>query len=295
MQRRSSIHISSLIVFLSILTTLLQFAVYYFFASSYLILGISSLFVALCCHILLERSYDYEACFIYTVLSVFISLIVTILTYLGKDDSFSIIPYTETLIGIVVVNWLIPNIHCFIRNMFDYGTRIENYTEFYRNSSIIFLLFYIGIIVYGSFFVKVFPWAYPMNTDSVNLIPFLSVSTQIEDYLYGALPLSDILLYLSSRILIFIPYGFYVTLISRRVSRLLRCVILLFVPVILEALQYFLYPTRCDIDDVIYAFFGGLLGILCFSLTNAVYKLISGRNFLSKDPTYRFTNSSLHF
>jgi glycopeptide antibiotics resistance protein len=133
------------------------------------------------------------------------------------------------------------------------------------------------------------------DAPSVNLTPFLIISSQIENYLYGTLPLSHIIVYLCSRILLFVPYGFYCALISRRASRLLRLVILLFFPVILEVLQYFFYPTRCDIDDVIYAFIGGLLGCLIFFLTNLLFRLISGKNFLEKDIGYRFSSSSLHF
>jgi hypothetical protein len=134
--------------------------VYYFFASFCIILGISSLVVILCCHILLERSSTYEACFIYTTLNVFISLIITILTYLGRNDSFSFMPYTGILIGLVFINWLIPTIHCFLRNMFDYGTRVEDFNIFYRNNSIIFVVFYIAVILYGFFITEAFPWAY---------------------------------------------------------------------------------------------------------------------------------------
>jgi len=295
MQNRSNIHISSIIVFLSILTISLQFATYYFISSFYAIIGISCLILIICCHILLERTVTYEACFIYIILNVFISLIITILTYFGKDYSFTFIPYTGTLIAIVAINWFIPTLHCFLRYLFDYGTRIDSFLTFYRNSSIVFLLFYVGIIIYGSFFTAAFPWAYQTNSEAVNFSPFMVISTQISDYIYKQIPLSDISVYLSSRILIFMPYGFYCTLIIRKQTRLFRFFILLLFPVILEILQYFIYPTRCDIDDIIYALIGGILGSLWFWLINLISKSISGKDFLVKDTVYRFSNSSLHF
>jgi glycopeptide antibiotics resistance protein len=214
---------------------------------------------------------------------------------LGKDYSFTYIPYTSTLIGIAVINWFIPTLHCLFRNLFDYGIKIDDFLSYFRNNSILFLTFYIGFMMYGSFLTNAFPWAYTSNPEAVNFTPFLVISTQIEDFLYERIPLSDIIVYLSSRIFIFIPYGFYCTLFLRRQSRLLRFFLLLLLPVTLEILQYFLYPTRFDIDDVIYALIGGIFGSLIFYLMNVIFLAVSGKEFLAKDTIYRFSNSSLHF
>ncbi|MBH1941688.1 VanZ family protein [Mobilitalea sibirica] len=293
MQRRSYTGISSLIVFLSIITILVQFAAYYFFASVYLFLGISCLISIICIHILIEQSLTYESSFIYSVLTVFISLIITVLTYYGKDQSF--IPYTIYLFGIVAVNWFIPTIHCFFRNMLDYGSRIEGFHHFYRNNSIILLLFYIGIMIYGYFTDGSFPWAYPYVVEDINFTPFMSVSSLIEDYLNDLIPIKDIITYLLSRILLYVPYGFYIILVLRRRSRILRALSLLFVPLALEVVQYFLFEARTDIDDVIFAVIGGIVGALWFHLTNQFFKAVSGKNFLAKESDFRYSNSSLHF
>lgn len=291
MRRRSNTEVSSLIVFLSIISILIQFGAYYFIASNYIILGISVVTAIICTHILSELSLNFESCFIYTILILFISLIITILTYLGSD---TLIPYTNTLIGIVAINWIAPTVHCFFRNMFDGSGRIENFHSFYRNASIIFILFYIGILIYGSFAEDAFPWVYRMKTDSYNFTPFWSIATQIEDYINHMIPLSDILTYLLSRILTFIPYGFYVVLILRNKSKLIRFISLLLLPSAIELFQYFIIPARCDIDDVVYAFIGGVIGALLFHLTNVIYRVISGRDFLSKDD-FRINKSSLYY
>lgn len=295
MQRRTNVNISSLIVFLSIVTILIEFVLYYFFASIFLILGVSSIILFICCHILVERSSTYEVCFIYALLNIFISLIITILTYFEKDNALSILSYTNTLIGIVILNWLIPTFHCFIRYMFDYGTRVENYLNFYRNNTIVILIFYLGAIIYISYFAIGFPWEIPSTTDGINLLPFAILSTQIEDYLNGSLPISDILIYLCSRMLIFVPFGYYIALITRKLSKILRLVVLLLFPLVLEILQYFIRPVRSDIDDVIYALLGGLLGVLYFLITNSIFRAVTGKDFLRKDTGYRFSNHSLHF
>lgn len=293
MRRRSNMEISSMIVFLSIISILLQFGAYYFIASPYIILGISSIVIIICAHILLEQSLTYESCTIYTILNLFISTIVTLLTYLGTETK--LLPFSNTLFGIIAVNWLVPMVYCFIRNMFDYGSRIEKYPSFYRNISIIFILFYIGILIYGSFGKDAFPWAYRMKSVDYNLTPFWAIATQIEDYINRLIPLSDILTYLFSRILIFIPYGFYGILLLRNNAKIFRFLYLLLLPSAIELFQYFLIPARCDIDDIIYAFIGGVLGALLFHLINAIYRGVSGRDFLSKDSDFRYSGNSLYF
>jgi len=293
MQRRTNIQISSLIILLSILTIIVQFVTYYFFSASYFILGVSCLISFLCCHILLEQTSSYEACFNFSVLTLFISLVITILTCFSKDQT--LLPYSSTILSIVIINWLIPSIHCFLRYMLEYGTKIDDYTTFYRNSSIVFFLFYLGVLIYGAFSNVAFPWAYRALLDTANVIPFQVIATQIEDYLYGLIPLSDIITYLISRILFFLPYGFYITLVLRRQTRLSRFFALILLPFVIEVLQYIIIPTRCDIDDIIFAMIGGLLGSLSFYLLIVIFRVIAGKEFLAKDANYRFSNSSLHF
>jgi hypothetical protein len=293
MQKRSHIETSALIVFLSILTILIQFAAYYFFASIYIILGIACLVTIVCSHILLEQTLSFESCFIYDLLILFISVVITFLTYFGNDNN--IFPYTNILLWLIVINWLIPTLHCYLRNMLEYGNRIEDFTAFFRNSSILFNLFYLGILLYASFAGDAFPWMYRAVAEKANLTPFWSIATQIEDYMNHMIPLGDIITYLASRILLFFPYGYYSILLLRRRPRFVRFLALLLFPVILELLQFFLYPTRCDIDDVIYALIGGLLGASWFHLNNVIFRAVSGKAFLAKDTDFRYSKSSLHF
>lgn len=293
MQKPSNIRITSLIVFLSIISILVQFAAYYVFISTYIIAGIACLATIVCSHILLEKTLTYESCFIYTLLLVFLTTVLTIFTYLGNEQYF--IPYTDTLLWILTINWFIPTMHCFIRNMLDYGVRIENFNTFYRNNSIIFLVYYVAVVGYGLFAENAFPWAYSFVAEDANFTPFWSLATQIEDYLNHMIPLSDIWIYLATRILSFSPFGYYIAVLLRKKSRLVRFLAILLLPVLIELLQYFFIPERCDIDDVIYAVIGGILGGLFFHLINVIYRAISGKNFLTKESDFRYSHGSLHF
>jgi hypothetical protein len=293
MQRRTNIQISSLIAFFTIITIILQFTMYYYFASYLIVITASCLISIISCHVLLEQSGSYDACQVYSIQTLFISIVITVLTFFSKDHSF--IQYTSTMLLITAINWFIPSIHCFIRNMFDNGVKIEGFRSFYRNNSTIFLLFYFGFLAYSLFDVNSFPWAYRIVTGHANFTPFWVVSTQIENYLYDLIPISDIITYLLSHIIIFIPYGFYCTLLLRRQSRLFRLASFLILPLILELLQYFIIPQRCDIDDLIYAFVGGIIGSLLYFLLNVLFRAISGKDFLSNGTEYRFSNGSYRF
>lgn len=293
MQRRTNIQVSSLIMLLGILTVLVQFATYYFFEAYLIIWGISCLMSVVCCHILLEQTTSYEACFNYSIFTLFVSLIITIISYFGNVRVF--MPYTTAMLGIVLLNWLIPMLHCYLRNMLDYGTKVDNFNAFYRNISITFAIFYFAILLYGSFAKDAFPWAYKEASETYNFMPFSIIATLIEDYLYDYIPLSDIITYLVTRIVAFIPYGFYIALLLRRQPRLSRFFAMLQLPLFLEILQYFFLPQFCDIDDLIYGLIGGLLGSLLFILSAAIFRAVSGKEFLSRENDYRFSGSSLYY
>lgn len=258
-------------------------------------MGLSCIVSIICTHILLEQSLTYETDFIYSFLTLFVSLVITILTYYSKDQS--IIPYSSLLFALSFVNWLIPTLHCFIRYMLDNSSRIQGFYSFYRNNSLVFILFYLGLTIYGILLPNAFQWFYtiPLTFDSGNFIPFNILSTQIEQYIYQQLPLTDIIVYLASRIVIYIPFGFYIYLFTRKNSRILRVLLFLFLPVLFETIQFYYNPSYCDIDDIIFGLIGVILGGLLYLLKNFIYRMFSGKDFLSNDNGYRNSGRPLHF
>mgnify|MGYP001198465593 CR=1 FL=1 len=295
MRKRSYIHVSSLIVILSILTIIIEFTTYYLFPSIYPILGISGVLLIICSHILLQQSSTYETIFIYTLSNMFISSLIMILTYYSAGQS-SFIQYSPTIHIIIGINWLVPTLHCFLRYMFSYSFRISNYRSYYVKNSILFTLCYLGVLIYGNFVEEAFPSLYRavLWSDSINITPFITLSMEIEDYLYGIIPLSYIFIYLASRILIFIPYGYYITLLTKKCSRPIRILLYLFLPGLIELIQFFIYPSRSDIDDLIYGFIGAIIGSLFFNLVGIIFRSISGKDYLEKEGYYSSFNS-LHF
>jgi glycopeptide antibiotics resistance protein len=293
MLRRMNTQSSSLVIFISILTILVQFICYQVFDPIIIIWGISCLMSVIGCHILLEQTGTYRICFDYSFLSLFISLTIILLTWLGNDHSF--LPYTETMLGIAFINWLIPMLHCFLRYMLNYGSKVDDFNNFYLYSSIVFLISYTMLLIYGCFFKDAFSWAYGSSLNAPVFSPFEVLSVQIEDYLSGNTALKDIIIYLATHILIYTPYGFYIRLILRKQGRLLRFLLFLMLPLFVEVLQYLIISERCNLDDLVYGLVGGFLGCLVFFLTNSIFRAFSGRDFLSKNSDYRSLGSLLHF
>ena len=54
---------------------------------------------------------------------------------------------------------------------------------------------------------------------------------------------------------------------------------LLVLPVIVEQLQYLLKFNSFDMDDIIFSFLGGLIGMLLFVIFNALFQKTTGKNF----------------
>lgn len=291
MLKKTSAQITTLMVFSSILTIVVQFVTYYFIEPPLIILGISTLICMIFNHIILEKSKTYISSFSYSLLTLFVSFIIMLLTYYGQDQS--ILPYTPVLYGIVIINWLVPTVHNYFRSMLEHGNKTENFHRFYRNNNIVFIIFYLAIIIYASFLGGTYPWPYPIILDGGNLTPFLSLSIYIERFIVGLGPLKDVFIYLAGRILIFLPYGFYIGLLLRNKPRILKFIALLFFPLILELIEFWTLSPGADIDDIFYGLIGSLIGTAMFYLVNYIYRLGSGRNFLSKGNNYRYSN--LHF
>lgn len=291
MLKKTSAQITTLMVFSSILTIVVQFVTYYFIEPAIIILGVSTLICLISNHIILEKSKTYISSFSFSLLTLFVSLIIMILTYYGQDQS--ILPYTPVLYGIVIINWLVPTIHNYFRSMLEHSNKTENFHGFYRNNNIVFIIFYLAIFIYASFLGGKYPWPYPIIIDKGNLTPFLSLSILIERFIVGLDPLKDVFIYLAGRILIFIPYGFYIGLLLRNKSRLLKLIVLLIFPLTIELIQFWILSPGADIDDIFYGLIGGLLGSAIYLFVNYIYRVGSGRDFLSKGNSYRYSN--LHF
>lgn len=290
---KSSLHVTTLIILLSIISVAVQFSLYYFLGISVLTFIVSGIIILLCSHIFLERTLSYESIFSYTLLNTFVCIIIIGLSYFTEGTSF--ISYKPILLLFVVLNLLLPVIYGTIRTMLDRRQKYINFKSFYRNCSILYIIFYIGIIVNFLFLNNTNYIIYYSDFQKINFIPFLTLATLIEDYIGGYMPLSSIVNYLLLGIVIYIPYGFYITLFLRSKKRHLKFLCLPVLPIIIEGLQRVLNLGKCDMDDVILGVIGGIIGIFLYFLQNQIFRFFKNEDFLSERSRYSFYRNNLHF
>ena len=292
MQRNSSTHIMFLLVFYSILNIIIEFGLCYYFDSMVIILSLSILFVLFGSHNLLKRTKNYEVNFTYTLLLVFLSTVITILLNLNKESSF--IPVNVTLYLIVAINWIIPCAYSIVRCLFDHRNRLSSFNAYYRNTNIIFGLVYTGAMAY-LYFIK---YMGPLATNSLwsyNFIPFMSIATYIEQFIYQQRPLFDLLIYVLIHLGLWIPFGFYVALFLRRQGRLLKLLPLLIVPLLIEGTQYLLRVETTDIDNLLLAIIGGLLGQAIFYFINYIFLVVKDEEFLEESRTVLYSTRNTYY
>ena len=109
---------------------------------------------------------------------------------------------------------------------------------------------------------------------SMNLVPFKTIIP----YLTGSarVNFSVIIENLLGNLLLFLPLGFYMQVLSGRIRLLLRIMIVLSVPLLVEVLQYITGIGSADIDDVILNFVGGMAGMAVCSVLDVIYRRRTG-------------------
>lgn len=291
--QRSSISVTTFVILFSILTVLVQFGAYYYFGPAIPVYCLAALVCFLFLHIFLEQTLSYETCFSYSLLNIFISMVIILLSYFGSKDS--LLPYKPDLIPFLVLNWIVPLLYCIIRSLMDSSSKYNDFNTFYRNISIVFILFYIYILFHFLFLNNdAFVHSYT-ETATANFIPFLKIATLIEDYLNGYVSAGVLGSYLLQGTLLFLPYGFYAILLLRYHGRLIRFLTLLALPVLTEIFQKLFLLGKVDIDDILLGLLGGFIGGICYHILNRIYLLYTDEDFLSEQSHYYFSDNSLHF
>lgn len=288
---KSTSHTTTVVILFSILTIILEFTAYYFLSSFAVTLLLTGFMALLFCHLTLTFCLHYESCFSYQLLHLMIWGIVLFLLYIGNDSA--LIAFSPRLFLMPGIHWAICILYCIVRNLWDENMRYSNFKGYFRNSSILFLLVYTASLIYFLFLGNT-DGNYHRDLRSINFVPFLTLAGLITDFMDKKGGLSQIFLYLSDRTLIYIPYGFFIILMARRKSRLLRFLLLLLFPALVEVLQRVLLLGKGDLEDILYGLLGGFAGGLLFHLLNSIYSDVKGEDFLANSRRFSY-RSTLHF
>lgn len=278
--------VTTIIILLSIITVLLQFTAYYFINSFLLALGISALLCLLCNRILIQQTNNYGSCFSYSLLNVSICSIILLLSYLGNTQN--LFQFEDKLYSFLLLNWLIPHLSAVFSNMTDTSDKISGFKTFFRNSSIVFGVFYFFTILNFLFIHNTEFLIFDADLNTINIVPFYTLATLIEESLSDKGNLTMIRTYFMQGVIPFIPYGFYIILMIRNQTRLIRFMALIFLPMITEVLQRIFLLGKADIEDVLLGLLGGFIGALLYHGINTLHNYAKDRDFLTEQFRYSF-------
>ncbi|MDK2808177.1 MAG: hypothetical protein PWP24_912 [Clostridiales bacterium] len=281
-----SIRIKTLITIFSILTVGLEYGSYYFLDTLYIPLLVSLVVNLIFAHIYLETSLTYLSFHLQASLTGILSAAATFVIYYYQTGHLLI--YNNKLPLLVLLNWLVPLCYGILRNFMDRGPRFVQFKAYFFRTSIIFSLYYLYFFVHHYFLS---PTGFPKSASLVDkpFIPFLSTATYIEDAIYLGQPLDILILYLIKSILLFVPIGFYASLLLKEASRIYLVLLALLLPPIPVLVSYLRFGTY-TIDAYIYHLIGFVLGVLLYQFLNHLSNRCLQSDFLADRSKYSFFN-----
>jgi len=275
---KRAVNISSLVILLALLSLILEICLYYFIPQHIISVAIAAFISLGLSHFFLETSLDYDYCFLHAAFMTITSLAFCVVVYLMQPNPW--IQYDYTMLALVIVNWFIPFAYCFIRDFIDRGPRFSDYLFFFHGMSLLFLIVYLIAIVKQLFITPLEPPYEAAVFGAHNFVPFMATGGYIEEAISNHISISQIVIYIIEMIALGIPFGFYAKVYCRNLPLLIRIVVYLFVPFLLEAIQYLSGRGRADIDDYTLVMIGTLIGIIIYHTIYYISYNAHKRDFL---------------
>ncbi len=142
------------------------------------------------------------------------------------------------------------------------------FTEYKKRTKILcWILFaiYLAVLIYFLFFADMLGRTNSVQTYDHNLILFREIR---RFWRYRAqIGFPYVFLNLAGNVLVFMPFGFLLPIMSRRLRGFFRIVLLgLALSFIVECIQYFSHTGCFDVDDLLLNTIGAALGFLVFAI-----------------------------
>lgn len=270
--------VSTLVILLALLSFILEVCLYYFISEHIVaVLAAIGLSVALS-HYFLELSLDYDSCFLQAAFMTIASAAFAVVVYLMQPNEW--ISFDFWILVLVLMNWLVPFIYCFIRDFADRGPRFGGYIFFFHGMSVVFLSMYVLLIAKELFVTPMLP-PYPvMEFGAHNFIPFMATGNYLEGVIGSGGNTADMVIYIVQMVIFAIPYGFYAKVYTRELPFILRLLAYMGGPLIIELLQLITGLGRADMDDYAFAIIGILIGTGIYQLVYYVSYETNKRDFL---------------
>jgi len=260
------------LVLIGLVVSILQFVVYYITGGGWLGLligGLCLLLGSVGVHLL---TGELEELFAFLLIPcVFLGSIGLLLPMLSGE----ILPENTTVLLGAMFAWLIPVAYACVCTWMEGNTAVLQFASFYKKAAVFFYLVYLGIFIYWFMVYS----RIPAEEVTVQFIPFAGFAAYIDGIISDTVPAMRLISYLLERILLFLPYGFFVAMVGRKLFGVLRLGLVLALPIVIELLQYLLKFNSFDADDAMFSFLGGLIGMLGFVIFNGLFQKTTGKNF----------------
>jgi glycopeptide antibiotics resistance protein len=133
---------------------------------------------------------------------------------------------------------------------------------------IVLFILYVLLLLYLTMYSRYYGRGYIRR--SMNLVPFETIMR----YLNANINRNIIVTNLLGNIAAFMPMGFFLPLVSKRLSGLIRTAAACAgASLLIEIAQYITGVGAADIDDIILNSLGGILGYFIFLICRGLYKL----------------------
>lgn len=275
---KRAVSISSLVVLLALLSFLLEVCLYYFIPQHYITVVVAGIISLALTHFFLESSLSYDGCFLHAAFMTITSVAFAIIVYFLQPNPW--IQYDYWILALILVNWLVPFVYCFIRDFADRGPRFDDYLFFFHGMSIVFLVVYAIAIVKQNFITPFVPPYKALSFGAHNFVPFMATGNYLEATLAKGNSIAPMLLYMGELVAMAVPFGFYAKVYCRNLPFILRFFVYLIVPFAVEFAQSLLGTGRGDIDDYTLAILGTLIGIGIYHIVYRVSYGMHKRDFL---------------
>ncbi|MGN0506173.1 MAG: VanZ family protein [Lachnospiraceae bacterium] len=265
------------IVITGMLVTALDYVIYYVLGAGWLGILLSSVCILLGCAVVQLMTEELTELFAYLLIPCVFS---GIMGLFALSSPIACLPKSGTLFLTAFLAWLLTVCYAVVAAWTTGNISSLNFPAFYKRATIFFYIVYIGLILYGLFFYDRIPLE---ETGRLQMVPFATLAAYIEAMINHVVPVWALVYYLLYRAVFFVPYGFLIALICAKLPAAIRILLLTVLPLAIELIQFVFRFNRCDIDDLIFAFIGGLTGMLCFLLFNSLFLHFTGKNYNGKD------------
>ncbi len=275
---KRSVSISSLIILMSLLSFIFEVCLYYFI-QEHVVTVLAAIVISLAfTHYFLEKTMDYDSCFLQASFVTICSAAFVVVIYLLQPNPWMIYDYWALVL--VLINWLVPFVYCFLRDFCDHGPRYGGYLFFFYGMSVVFAVLYALIFIKQQFITPLLPPYEAMKFGAHNFVPFMATGHYFESVLGSGGDSFGMILYIIEMVAFGIPYGFYARAFTREFPLLLRILIYLCGPFLVEVVQAVTGIGRGDIDDFAFGMVGLVIGVGIFRLVDYASVYANKRDFL---------------